>query len=140
MARSFLSLMTAAAALLLLAPPPAAAATPTDAPVAKIVGLTATSFLRGGPVEAYRFGIYASGVDAGTVVVFDRETVVPIDKTFASGTGDDNVAVPPGQQYLLVTVPRKFRDRVGKVAVQLSEDGLFSLPVYIYINSALAVP
>ncbi len=111
-----------------------------DSPAPKIVRLSTDSFLAGGPPAAYRFGIYATGADADAVVVFNRDTSVPIENAATIYVGDDNVALPADQQYLVVTVPAKFRTRPAKVDVQISERGRLSASASIFIDLARLVP
>ena len=111
-----------------------------DPLVPKIVRLSPDSFLAGGPPAAYRLGIYATGADADVVVVFNRDTIAPIENAATIDLGDDNVALPADQQYLIVTVPAKFRTRPAKIEVQVSDRGRLSAPAKIFVDFARAVP
>jgi len=127
------------AALVLLASAPHAALAEPAAP-GKIVRLTSTTFMRNGPPEMYHLGIYVSGTGRHVSVAFDRDTIAPIENASATDVGDDDVALPSDQRYLRVTIPQRFRDRLGKISVQLSDGGQLSEPSYIYIRSSFAVP
>jgi hypothetical protein len=105
-------------------------------PPPQIVRLSVAWFSTGAPPVAYRFGIYAAGADRSAVIVFDRDMPVPIENAASIDTGDDNAALPAGQHYLRVTLPAKFRDRIGKVAVQVSQDGRLSDVTYVHVESA----
>jgi hypothetical protein len=118
-----------------------AGAAPAPSPTPpQIVRTSNAWFLAGAPPASYRFAIYATGVDRNAVIAFDRDTLVPIENGASIDVGDDNVALPADQHYLRVTLPAKFRDKVGKVAVQISQDGRLSAIVYVHVESNLAVP
>jgi hypothetical protein len=141
MKRTFLPMAAAFVASLLLASLQAAPAAPAPtSPPPQIVRLNATWFSSNGPPEAYRFGIYATGVDRNAVIVFDRDTLVPIETGATIDSGDDNIALPADQRFLRVTVPAKFRTQAGKVSVQVSQDGKLSAPFFIHLETAFAVP
>jgi hypothetical protein len=118
----------------------ALAAPAPSVPPPQIVRFSTSWFSTGAPPATYGFAIYATGVDRNAVIVFDRETLVPIENAASIDTGDEGATLPSGQRYLRVTVPAKFRDRIGKIAVQISQDGRLSPAVYVHVESALAVP
>src|ERR1700686_1858980 len=97
---AFLPMAAAVVASLLLAP---AAPAPTSPPP-QIGRLNATWFSTDGPPEAYRLGIYATGVDRNAVIVFDRDTLVSIENGATIDSGDDNITLPADQRFLRITV------------------------------------